>query len=107
MPLTEVQRYGAAMRSKYAMDFRFLHGTATVGKVYRLMQSEALEYMWQSQVKIKHYSAASFKQIITFKVTGYSLLTDVHEKILPSFSSCRIQACMRLTLPLKKSCISL
>ena len=32
------------------------------------------------------------------KVTGYSLLINFHEKILPSFSSCRIQACMRLTL---------
>ena len=36
------------------------------------------------------------------KVTGYSLLIDVYEKILPSFSPCRIQACMRLTLSLKK-----
>ena len=30
------------------------------------------------------------------------MLINVHEKILASFSSCRIQACMRLTLPLKK-----
>ena len=28
------------------------------------------------------------------KVTGYSLLINIHEKILPSFSSCRIQAGM-------------
>ena len=34
--------------------------------------------------------------------TGYSLLINVHEKILPSFSSCRIQTCMCLTSPLKK-----
>ena len=26
-----------------------------------------------------------------FKVTGYSLLINIHEKILPSFSSCRNQ----------------
>ena len=38
----------------------------------------------------------------SIKVTGYSLLINVYEKILPSFSSCRIQACMCLTLPLKK-----
>ena len=36
------------------------------------------------------------------KVTGYSLLINIHVKILPSFSSYRIQACMRLTLPLNK-----
>ena len=36
------------------------------------------------------------------KVTGYSLLINIHEKYYLSFSSCRIQACMRLTLPLKK-----
>ena len=36
------------------------------------------------------------------KFTRYSLLINVHEKILLAFSSCRIQACMRLTLPHKK-----
>ena len=36
------------------------------------------------------------------KVTGYSLLINIHVKILPSFSSYRIQACVRLTLPLNK-----
>ena len=41
------------------------------------------------------------------KVTGYSLLNSVHEKILPSFSSCRIQACMHaFNLPLKKVAIA-
>ena len=42
----------------------------------------------------------------SIKVTRYSLLINVHEKILPSFSSCRIQACMRLTLPLKKGALA-
>ena len=39
---------------------------------------------------------------VCFKVTGYSLLINVYEKMLPSFYPCRIQACMHLTLPLKK-----
>ena len=43
-------------------------------------------------VSLLHYSL----------LTGYSLLIFVHEKILPCFSSCSMQACMHLTLLLKK-----
>ena len=37
------------------------------------------------------HPSAHFISIESLKVTGYSLLINIHEKILPSFSSCRNQ----------------
>ena len=50
----------------------------------------------------QNQNLVTFLKVNLLKVTGYSLLINVHEKILPSFCLCRIQTCMRLTLLLKK-----